>query len=309
MKNILITFIMLIVTSTAWAWQPKKEIELVVGFPPGGSTDLIARAMADGFNRQGIKTIVINKPGAGGAIAVKQVVESRTDSHVVMLTGTSFLFNHLLKSPGANYDPLSVIDHLKLIGTVENHIYANSITVSGDIKKIVSDLKNKNKNYSVGVTNPGAEFTAKLIESKLGVPIRIVKYSGSAPASIDLLGGHIDLVIDSGTGVLSRQSNESRARFVATLNSKIIDGRPTVDAVIPGAITSSWFGMSLPPSSPSDVVKFYNELISKTLDDPKTKLALNDIGLVVMPDKVDLAKIISDDLTKFGPIANNVTTP
>lgn len=302
MKNTLISLIMMAIATTAWAWQPNKDIELIVGFPPGGSTDVIARAMSDGFNRQGVKTVVINRPGAGSAIAVKQVMNSPTDGRTVMLTGTAFLFNHLLKTPGADYDPLTALSHLKLIGTVENHIYANSNTVSGDIHQIISDLRNQNKNYSVGITNPGAEFTAKLIESRLGIPINVIRYQGSARASTDLLGGHIDLVIDSGTGMLSRQPNESQVRFVATLNSKHTDHRPTVDAVMPGVTTSSWFGMSLPPNTPIEIIKFYNDLISKTLADPVTVASLKRLGLEIS-GQTDLVNAISDDLLTFGAVA------
>lgn len=308
MKKLSILLVMIMIASSAWAWQPKKEIELVVGFPPGGSTDLIARAMADGFNRQGVKTVVINRPGAGGAIATKQVMDSRADGHVVMLTGTSFVFNYLLKSAGATYDPLIGLDHLRLIGTVENHIYANSSGVTGDIKTVLNDLKTKNKNYSVGVTNPGAEFTAKLIENKLGITLKIVRYSGSAQASTDLLGGHVDLVIDSGTGILSRQPDETRVRFLATVNAKTADNRPNVDSVLAGIRTNSWFGMSLPAGSSPEIVKFYNELMVKTISDPKTRSALNDLGLAVS-GKSDLQKVISEDLVRFAPIANDVAKP
>jgi len=308
MKKLLILLATITLASSCWAWQPKKEIELVVGFPPGGSTDLIARAMADGFNRQGIKTIVINRPGAGGSIATKQVIESRADGHVIMLTGTSFLFNYLLKSSGANYDPLTGLDHLRLIGTVENHIYANSINVTGDVKSVVTDLKSKSKNYSIGVTNPGAEFTARLIENRIGVALKLVRYPGSAQASTDLLGGHIDLVIDSGTGMLSRLPDETRVRFLATVNAKTADTRPTVDSVIAGIRTNSWFGMSLTAGSAPEIVKFYNELIVKTINDPKTRSALNDLGLAVS-GKIDLHKVISEDLNRFAPISNDVAKP
>ena len=308
MKKITLAFFLALYATGVWSWQPKKDIEVVVGFPPGGSTDLIARVMADGFNRHGLKTIVSNRPGAGGAIAARQVIDSKGDRYVIMITGTAFLFNHLLKSPAANYDPVSALDHLLLIGTVENHIYANSTTVVGDIKKVLTDIKNQTRKYTIGVTNPGAEFTAKLIEHNLGVPLNLVKYTGSSQAAADLLGGHIDMVIDSGSGMLSRLPDATRVRLIATLNPRNTDDRATVDAVLAGVSSNSWFGMSLPPGSPPDVLQFYRDLMIKTILDPKTQAALKDIGLVISGRK-DLQQVITEDLTRFKPIAANVTRP
>lgn len=289
-----------------YAWQPQQPINIVVGFPPGGSTDLIARIIADGFNSRGIKTTVINKPGAGSAIAVASVMQSPPDGYTVMLTGTSFLFNNLIGTPGIQYNLFNDFIHLNAIGIVENHIYANTNNVSGDLKYIIEDIKSNRKQYTWGITNPGAEFTVRLLQDKIKKPITIVRYNGSVPASKDLIGGHIDIVVDSGSGIFSRLIGKEPVKFIGTLNQKNSDSRDSLDQYVPGVITRSWFGLSLPAGINKDVEKFYRQLLASVLEDTRIKARLYVLGLNV-GNGIELSELIRSDYNKFKHL-NAITT-
>jgi hypothetical protein len=170
---------------SASAWQPKDTVQLVIPFPPGGSTDVIGRIVAEGLRSQGVSNIlVVNRPGAGGVIGTNSVIEDKADGHTILLTGTSFLFNRLQNTPGANYDLTKSLTHIGLIGTVPNHLYSRKGLDQVSLKEIIKQTK-QGKSYSWGVTNPGAEFTAQLIEAQLGVKLNIIPYKGSAPAITD----------------------------------------------------------------------------------------------------------------------------
>jgi tripartite-type tricarboxylate transporter receptor subunit TctC len=301
MKRLL--FVLLMTCLPAWAWTPQEEIQLVVPFPPGGSTDVVGRIVADALSRQGLKVIVINKAGAGGSIGTNQVIESRGNGYTMLLTGTSFVFNKVNKSAGTDYDVNQSLVHVALIGTVENHVYANNRTVPENLATVVENMRTGRRDYSWGVTNPGAEFTARMIQNRVDLPIKIVPYKGSAPAVADLLGGHIDFVIDSGSSESAHASVKTgNTRLIATVNTKN-SKQTTLDQYLPGVVTQSWFGISLPRGATPDIVRFYEQAVQRMLQDPDTKRRL-DAVLLKNPGNINFAQLIDNDFKKYSALAD-----
>jgi len=301
MKNLM--FVLLILCFPAWAWTPQEDVQLVVPFPPGGSTDVVGRIVADGLGRQGIKVIVINKPGAGGSIGTNQVIESRGNGYTMLLTGTSFVFNKVNKSAGTDYDVSRDLVHVALIGTVENHVYANNRTVPENLVTVVENMQSGKRDYSWGITNPGAEFTARMIQDRVGRPLKIIPYKGSAPAVADLLGGHIDFVIDSGSSESAHASVKTgNTRLIATVNPKN-DKQATLDQYLPGVVTQSWFGISLPRGATPDIVRFYEQAIQRMLQDSDIQRRLNAV-LLKNSGKINFSQLIENDFKKYSALAN-----
>jgi tripartite-type tricarboxylate transporter receptor subunit TctC len=304
MKKI-IAFCLFVVSLSASAWQPKDAVQLVIPFPPGGSTDVIGRIVAEGLRSQGITNIVVvNRPGAGGIIGTNSVIEAKADGYTVLLTGTSFLFNQLQNTPGANYDLTKSLTHVGLIGTVPNHLYSRKGLDHMSLKEIIKQTK-QGKSYSWGVTNPGAEFTVQLIEAQLGVKLNIIPYKGSAPAITDLSGGHIDFVIDSGSsGVAASAVDGKRISLLAVLESKS-EANNTVDAVVPGVVTKSWFGLSLPKQADIAIVNYYNQTLNAALKDPIVVEKLNKLSVHTKPGTPKaFIDLIQSDYQKYAKIAN-----
>lgn len=302
-KKILAT-LFLFYSGIAYAWQPTNVVNIVVGFPPGGSTDLIARIIADGFTKHGIKSLVINKPGAGGVIATQQVAKSAQDGHTLLLTGTSFLINKILGNPGAQYDIFNDFTHLRAIGTVENRIYTNSKYVSGTLKDVIEETKINPEKYRWASTNPGAELTLMLLERRLNKKLTIVKYNGSAPALQDLAGGHLEIVIDSASGAFNSFSNNNNLRILGTVNEKNYDSRPSLDRYVNGVVTKSWFGLSAPRGVTQQIEIFYRNLIDKVLEDTEVKARLYVLGINITP-QTPLEFFILNDEVRF----NNILRP
>ena len=298
MKKLIIGLVLSTFSMFSHAWEPKEDITIVVGFPPGGSTDQIARIMADGFLKKGFKTIVQNKPGAGSVIAAKHVMNSKPNGSVLLLTGTAFMYANLVGTVDADYDVVKGLTHLQNIGFVENHIFVNSNTVAGDLQTIIEDSASGRKSYSWGATNPGAEFTIRLIQERIKNQLTVVNYAGAAQAATNLLGGHVDIIIDSGTGPLSQGQSRPNIRFVGTANPKVGDTRDTIDRVLPGIITRSWFGLSLPADTPMPVVSFYNNLMTQVMSDTVNREQLQKLGLSVTPG-ISLEQVIREDYNRF----------
>lgn len=300
-----IAFCLFIVSLSAAAWQPKDTVQLVIPFPAGGSTDVIGRVVAEGLRTQGLSTIVVvNRPGAGGAIGTKSVIEANADGHTILLTGTSFLFNHLQNTPGADYDLTKSLTHVGMIGTVPNHLYSREGLVNISLKEIIKQTQ-QGKQYSWGVTNPGAEFTVQLLEARLGVKLNIVPYKGSAPAITDLSGGHIDFVIDSGSsGAALAAVDSKRINLLAVLEPKS-EASNTVDSIVPGVVTRSWFGLSLPKQTDSTIVNYYNRMLNNALKDPVVADKLNKMSVNVKTGQPQVfIDLIQSDYEKYVKITN-----
>jgi tripartite-type tricarboxylate transporter receptor subunit TctC len=304
MKKI-IALCLFAISLSASAWQPKNTVQLVIPFPPGGSTDVIGRIVAEGFHKQGISNlIVVNRPGANGLIGTNSVISAKPDGNTLLLTGTAFLFNKLQNTPGADYDLLNSLDHVGLIGTVPNNMYSREGLSHLTLKEIIQNTK-EGQQYTWGVSNPGAEFTVQLIQARLGVKLNIIPYKGSAQVIADLVGGHIDFVIDSGSSSAAAAAvSGKRINFVATLESKA-NSSNTIDSVVPGVVTSSWFGLSLPKDTDSKIVSYYNRMLINVLRDPEVVEKLNNMSVNIKlgPPKV-FTELIQSDNQKYSKLAN-----
>jgi len=307
MKKLLLSIFLTLSMTSLYAWEPKKEITIVVGFPVGGTVDNLARIMAESFTLQGYSTIVVNQPGAVGAIAANRVATSRPDGYTLMLTATANLYSKLLQQPGATYDILEDFSHLRTIGTVENRIYANPTKVPGDMRQVINDILSGRRNYTWGSPFAGGEFVIRLIEDQIRQPITHVSYNGTVPLIPDLVEGRIDLVVDSGVSPLNRFVESGKLKVLATTNTKTAN-QITVDQYLPGIVTHSWYGVSLPANAPDDMIKFYNDLIVKSINRPITKEKLLNLGLQ-LPDQNStlLVSLIKRDLIRFRPLVNRIS--
>lgn len=297
MKKLFLAGLLAFATS-AWAWTPSQSVSVIVPFPPGGSTDIIGRIVVDGLKAQGIDAVVVNKPGAGGVIGTKELLSAKADGHTLLLTGTAFLFNNLENKPGAGYDIVNGVSYVGLIGTVPNHIYTKKDLGVNNLGDMLSEIK-KGRSYTWGVTNSGAEFTVKLIAKQLGIDLRIVPYKGSAPAIQDLMGGHIDIVIDSGSSKVAHGAKEGgQIKLLASL--EVRDSIDTVNQHLPGVVTRSWFGLSLPPGTDPKVIEFYNQRLNKVLADPAHQSKLTDLFVQIKPGTPsDFQTLVKDDFVRY----------
>lgn len=302
-KILLLFLIMIGIVSPSQAqWKPRGSVDFIVGWPPGGNVDRTARILEQGFEARGVNINVKNVPGAGSAIAVNQVIKSKGDGQVVLVNSTSFLFNHLMKKPGTEYNVHKDLKHLLLAGAVQHHLYAKS-GITESLEEIIANEKSGKKQYTWAVGSAAQEFAARLIEQKIGKPLKIVVYKGSTPMSADLLGGHVDLAIDAGSSVLFSYTKDKKVNLVATFDPKDqSNGAVTVDQYLPGVTLQAWFGLSLPKSTPKHIVSFYQNTMADVLKDPEISGKLTKMGLTLLQGE-DLGKIVKRDHKQFSPVA------
>ena len=262
---------------------PSKPIRLFVGASAGGTTDTLAREVAEDMSRTlGQPVVVENKPGAGGNIAAMEVARAATDGHTLLVSFTSHTMNASLfrKLP---YDPIADFTPVALLAKVSSVLVTRTEAPFRDVRDVITKGK-ANKNgltFAIGGTGSSLHMDTYEFEKSSGVPVTQIPFKGTAPALADVLAGHVDLMFAPVNGARPLiQSGKLRALAVA--GPKRIpafpDAAPVTEAV-PGYTTNyGWFGILGPARLPADVTKALNGAINKAMQQPKVKARLEADG-------------------------------
>jgi tripartite-type tricarboxylate transporter receptor subunit TctC len=286
---------------------PDHPVRIIVGFPAGGPQDITARIIAQWLSeRLGQQFLVESKAGAGGTIGADLVVNSPPDGYTLLLCGPPntigvTLYDKLKWSFVHDVAPVSGISSVPLVVDVNPGVPVKSVP-----ELIAYAKANPGKiNYaSAGVGTP-QHVSTELFKMMTGVVMQHVPYRGSAPALTDLLGGQIQLMIETTPASLEHiRQGRLRALAVTTLTrAEALPDLPTVNDFVPGYEAISWYGIVAPKNTPSDVVDKLNKEINAALADPKIKGRLADLGGTVLPGSpVQFGKFIADEAEKWGKV-------
>jgi tripartite-type tricarboxylate transporter receptor subunit TctC len=230
---------------------PTQSVKIVVPFPPGGTTDILARQLAKELGeRWGKPVIVDNKAGASGTIFSEQLARMPADGHTLMLTATHHVINPGLYK-NLKYDTRTDFTPLAQVAAVPNVLVVHPSFPPKTVQELVAYAKaNQGKvNFGSAGTGGANHLSGELFKSMAGVDMVHVPYKGAAPALNDLLGGQIPMMFDSVPGVLQHiQSGKLRALGVTSLKrSPALPNVPTIDeAGLKGFEATAWFGLYAP---------------------------------------------------------------
>lgn len=286
---------------------PTKPVRLIVGFPPGGATDLVARIIQPKLTEAlGRQVVVDNRPGANGTISLDILSRSEPDGHTVA-------FGHiggLVISPAIQklpYDPAKSFTPLGLMVTLQNIIITHPGVAAKSLNEYIALAKAKpgQVNYaSSGIGSPG-HLAAELLESMAGIQLNHVPYKGGGPAMVDLLAGHVPgffAVIS--TAVPHVQSG--RARGIAVTGdrrSAALPNLPTVGETIKGYSATNWYGLVGPANMPGAVVDRLSREVMAALKHPDVIKQLNARGIDSTPTSPrEYAAHIQSETKKWVPI-------
>lgn len=293
---------------------PQKEITIVVGAPPGGANDIVARVVADNLKMgtPPVPVIVLHKPGAGGQIASDFAAAAKPDGYTLFLGTTAITAGPLLQK---NFTPIN--SYTAIINLVEL-----STVLSVDARlpvKSVADLK------AYGIANPGKlalgssgglqDLAAPLLSEALGTRIKHVPFNGVAPVFTALLAGDVQMVFSS-RAAAKPFLDAGQVRWIAVGPAKrdpLMPDLPTVaESGAPGfeVLRPGWFGIMGPAGMPRPLVDQLNKAFAAVLTDPKVVSRFKELGMsVIGGSPEDLAQVIKDDLVAFekGAKAAGVT--
>ena len=279
-------FAFLAVTATAADHAyPTRPVRLVVGYPPGGSTDIAARLVGQKLAPVFAQTVVIdNRAGASGTIGASIVVKAEPDGHTLSFAASPevAIYRALMKNPP--YDVLKDLQPVTLVGRVPFMLVVHPSVAAGSVKELIALAKAKPGalNFASFGNGTSNHLVGEAFRAAAGVNIVHIPYKGSAPAITDLLGGQVQMTFDTVPVVLPQvRAGKLKALAVATpRRSPLAPDVPTMDeAGIAGFFGGTWFGVLAPARTPPSAVERLNREISTILRAPDVVQTFTDRGI------------------------------
>ncbi|HET8830678.1 MAG TPA: tripartite tricarboxylate transporter substrate binding protein [Casimicrobiaceae bacterium] len=294
--------------SHAQAW-PSKPIRWIVPFAPGGTTDILARTIAEKLTPAlGKPVIVENNPGAGGSVGATQTAKAAPDGYTIMggTISTHAINASLYKQ--LPYDPVKDFVPITLIARVPNLLVVNPEVPAKNVKELIALLKANPGKYTFASSGNGTSqhLSGELFKSMAGVDMQHIPYKGSPPALQDVVGGQVTMTFDNITTAWPlAKAGKLRALAVTTAKrSPIAPDVPTLaESGLAGYEVGSWQGVFAPAGTPPDVVKRLNTEIVKIINMPDVRAKLEALGAEPVGNSSDeFATIVKSEVAKWAKV-------
>ena len=286
---------------------PARPVRWIVGYPPGGPTDIMARLMGQALSaRLGQPFIIENRPGAGSNLATEAVVRAPADGYTLLLVSPANAINATLYEK-LNFNFIRDIAPVASIAREANVMVVHPSVPAKTVPEFIAYAKaNPDKiNMASGGNGTPAHIAGELFKMMATVTMTHVPYRGAGPALTDLLGGQVHLFMGSLAASLEHiKAGKLRALAVTTASrSEALPDIPTVGDFLPGYEASSLQGVGAPKGTPAEIVDKLNKEINAALTDPKITARLADLGaspLVI--SSADFGKLLVDETEKWGKV-------
>jgi tripartite-type tricarboxylate transporter receptor subunit TctC len=286
---------------------PEKPVHWVVGYPPGGSTDILARLMGNALGEKlGQQFIVENKAGAGNNIGTEAVVNAPADGYTVLLVNPANGINATLYKK-LNFNFIRDIAPIGGITRVPNVMTVNPSVPAKNVQEFIDYVKADPGTVNMASSGNGTSvhLSGELFMAMTGAKMTHVPYRGSNPALTDLLAGQVQVIFDNMPSVLPHiRAGKLRALAVTTeVRSPELPDVPTLADTVKGYEASAWFGMGCPAKTPKEAIAVINKAMNEILATDNMKKRLADLGGLPMggtPE--DFGKIIASETEKWKKV-------
>jgi tripartite-type tricarboxylate transporter receptor subunit TctC len=286
---------------------PARPVRWIVGYPAGGTTDILARLMGHWLSeRLGQQFVIENKPGAGNNIGTEAMIHSPPDGYTVLLVNPANAINAALYPRlGFNFmrDSAPVAGFMRVPNVMEVN---PSVPATSVAEFIAYSKANAGKiNWASSGNGTSVHLSGELFKIMMGVDLTHVPYRGSAPALTDLIAGTVQVMFDNMPSSLPHiQAGKLRALGVTTAQrSDALPQVPAVAETVPGYEASAFFGMSVPKGTPAEIIEKLNDAINAGLADPSLRAKLAELGGTVMPGTPEqFGQIIAEETGKWAEV-------
>jgi len=301
--------LLILFTSGAYAQNyPNGPVKIVVPFPPGGTTDILARVLANELTKKwGQSVVVDNKPGASGTIFSEQLTNMPPDGYTLMVTATHHVINPSLYK-NLKYNTRTDFTPISLVAGVPNVLVVNPAFPVNSIQELITFAKANPGKVMFGSSGTGGanHLSGELFKSMAKIDMVHVPYKGAAPALNDLLGNQISVMFDSIPGVLSHiKAGKLRALGVTSLTrSSALPNVPTIsESGLKGFEALAWFGMYAPPQMSPELLKKISGDVLATLQSPQVKNQFSEQGADAgNMSQAEYAKYVDAEITKWAKV-------
>ncbi|MBS1214827.1 MAG: tripartite tricarboxylate transporter substrate binding protein [Proteobacteria bacterium] len=287
---------------------PYKPIRLIVPFPGGGQTDVVARALSLKLSEAfGQMVVVDNRPGAAGSIGVEIGVRSTPDGYTMVMISTSYTGNVALYKQ--SYDPVNDIVPIAMIGEIGNMVTVNPSGPFNSVSGLIAYAKSNPRkiNFASGGIGSGNHLATEHFSQMTGIQMTHVPYKGSTAGVTDLMSGQIQLIFSGLTGMIPHHKAK-RVRGIAVTSEKrnpAVPDLPTVGETVPGYESVSWAAIIGPKGVPANISARWNREVNQILKMPDVKARMEASGLeVVGGTQAHLRKFIIDVIAKWKKVVN-----
>lgn len=297
----------------AWAAYPDKPIKIIVPWATGGATDQVGRMLAQPLSQAlGVPVIVENKAGAGGVIGTQQFVKEKADGYTLLLATSStnaaapYLYSKLGFDPIADFTPVVSLCSIPNVMVVPTKSPWNSL------KDIVDAAAKSPGSFTYGSAGIGGSqhLAGAQFKTTANIDIRHVPYKGSGPAAQDLVAGHIDMMIDTGSLGSIRGGLLRPIAVASAKRLSVLPNVPTFNEAGVPMVASAWYGVVLPAGASADVVNRLNTEINKILSTKEINNKLVDMGAEVLGGSAaEFARFSISELKRYESIVKNSGAP
>ncbi|HLQ93391.1 MAG TPA: tripartite tricarboxylate transporter substrate binding protein [Xanthobacteraceae bacterium] len=286
---------------------PNRPIRFVVGYPAGGTTDILARIIGQYMSdRLGQPVIIENKPGAGNNIGTEFVVRASADGYTMLLVNPANAINTTL------YEKLSFnfTNDIAPVGglmRVPNVMEVNPAVPAKTVPEFIAYAKANPGKVNLASSGAGTSIhmSGELFKMMVGVNMQHIPYRGSAPMLIDLISGQVQVTFDNMPSSIQHvREGKLRALAVTTAaRSPALPDVPVVAEFVPGYEASAWFGIGVPKGTPAAIIERLNREINSGLADPKVRDKLVDLGGMLMGGTpADFGKVVVEETEKWAKV-------
>jgi tripartite-type tricarboxylate transporter receptor subunit TctC len=288
---------------------PSKPIRLVVPFPPGGTTDILARTVGQKMTENWGQPVVIdNRPGAGGNIGSDLVAKAAPDGYTLLMATISTHAINVSLYKNLPFDSVRDFAPVSRIGTLPNILIVHPSVPVKSVKELIELAKSKpgELNFASSGVGTSLHLSGELFNSMAGVKLVHIPYKGSSPALADLLGGQVKIMFDNLPSALPHVK-AGKLKPLAVTSAKRATVLPEVPTVIesglPGFEVTSWFAIFVPAKTPTEIVAKLNGEIVKILNSGDVKEKLAQIGVDPAPTTPEaLAAFAKAETEKWGKV-------
>lgn len=284
--------VMLALAAATWPAaraQSTRPLRLVVPFPPGGSTDILARAIGAKLGPALGQTVVIdNKPGAGGSLGASEVARAEANGNTLLMGHIGTLAVNPALYPKLPYDPVRSFAPVAWVARVPNILVVNARSPVKTLADLIALARSKpgHLTYSSGGNGSAAHIAFEYLKLQAKFPMLHIPYRGTGPSVTDLMGGQVDATF-TGSPVVLPHVRSGPLRALAVSSVKRLPSLPDVPTVaesgFPGFDADQWYGVVAPAGTPAAVVARLNAEINKALQNPQVAQQLDGEGAVPVP--------------------------
>ena len=284
---------------------PNRSVRWILGFAPGGPTDIVVRLVAQHLSEKlGQQFVIENRPGAGGNLATQAVVSAAPDGYTLLAIAhvqpiNATLYKQLPYNFARDIAPVAGMVQMPNVLEVHPSVPATNV------KEFIAYLKaNEGKvSYASAGNGSSAHLATELFKAMTGTSMQHIPYRGSGPALIDMLSGQVHVIFDTLTSSIAHiRAGKLRALAVTTATpTDALPGVPTIAETVPGYEVTAWFGVGVPKATPTAIVEKLNREVNAGLSDANVQARIAQIGGIPLRlSSAEFGKFFTDETEKWG---------